>query len=414
MDMTFLYEDLVHYGGDGLGIPAPAVYGEHHAAARAVHAVHGGPGPAAALHAHHYPLAASAGVGSAVNDALKRDKDAIYGHPLFPLLALVFEKCELATCTPRESGLAADVCSSASFDEDITVFSKQIRTEKPFFTPNPDLDNLMVQAIQVLRFHLLELEKVHELCDNFCHRYISCLKGKMPMDLVVDDREGSSKSDSEEFSRNSGGPADQMCWREDDSVSVHSTEGPAPCGGRSSSLNGDNSSEHGDLLDHGAASPSTGDDDETDKDRRNNKKRGIFPKVATNIMRAWLFQHLTHPYPSEEQKKQLAQDTGLTILQVNNWFINARRRIVQPMIDQSNRAVGHGGPYTPDSQPMGGYMLDGQAHMAARAPAIRSVHWGWGWTVSGTTCNQRLVHLNTYRGVSTKDGESSTLQIPEA
>lgn len=52
--------------------------------------------------------------------------------------------------------------------------------------------------------------QVHELCDNFCHRYISCLKGKMPMDLVVDDREGSSKSDSEEFSRNSGGTADQV------------------------------------------------------------------------------------------------------------------------------------------------------------------------------------------------------------
>lgn len=28
-----------------------------------------------------------------------------------------------------------------------------------------------------------------------------------------------------------------------------------------------------------------------------------------------------HPYPSEEQKKQLAQDTGLTILQVNNWSV---------------------------------------------------------------------------------------------
>lgn len=47
--------------------------------------------------------------------------------------------------------------------------------------------------------------QVHELCDNFCNRYISCLKGKMPMDLVVDDREGSSKSDSEEFTRNPGG-----------------------------------------------------------------------------------------------------------------------------------------------------------------------------------------------------------------
>jgi len=39
----------------------------------------------------------------------------------------------------------------------------------------------MIQSIQILRFHLLELEKVHELCDNFCQRYIHLLKGKMPM-----------------------------------------------------------------------------------------------------------------------------------------------------------------------------------------------------------------------------------------
>lgn len=32
-----------------------------------------------------------------------------------------------------------------------------------------------------------------------------------------------------------------------------------------------------------------------------------------------LHLYFQHPYPSEEQKKQLAQDTGLTILQVNNW-----------------------------------------------------------------------------------------------
>merc|ERR1711971_973000 len=123
-------------------------------------------------------------------DAQKRDKDAIYGHPLFPLLALIFEKCELATCTPRDPGVAGgDVCSSESFNEDIAVFSKQIRAEKPYYMADPEVDSLMVQAIQVLRFHLLELEKVHELCDNFCHRYISCLKGKMPIDLVIDERE---------------------------------------------------------------------------------------------------------------------------------------------------------------------------------------------------------------------------------
>lgn len=48
-------------------------------------------------------------------------------HPLFPLLALIFEKCELATCTPREPGVAGgDVCSSESFNEDIAVFAKQV------------------------------------------------------------------------------------------------------------------------------------------------------------------------------------------------------------------------------------------------------------------------------------------------
>ncbi|MGH0167494.1 UNVERIFIED_CONTAM: hypothetical protein FKN15_052569 [Acipenser sinensis] len=89
-------------------------------------------------------------------------------------------------------------------------------------------------------------------------------------------------------------------------------------------------------------------------------------------MRAWLFQHLSHPYPSEEQKKQLAQDTGLTILQVNNWFINARRRIVQPMIDQSNRS-GQGTPYSPDGQPMGGYIMEGQQHMGIRPPGLQGM-----------------------------------------
>lgn len=44
---------------------------------------------------------------------------------------------------------------------------------------------------------------MHELCDNFCHRYISCLKGKMPIDLVIDDREGGSTT-----SKSSSDPTD--------------------------------------------------------------------------------------------------------------------------------------------------------------------------------------------------------------
>ncbi|XP_043938943.1 homeobox protein meis3-like isoform X2 [Protopterus annectens] len=388
------YDELVHYAGMD-GVPLSGFGDPHTARALQHHQLTQGSPYGAASGAHHR---ATMPVGLVPNDSLKREKDEIYGHPLFPLLALVFEKCELATCSPRDnSGTypGGDVCSSDSFNEDIAVFAKQVRTEKPLFSSNPELDNLMIQAIQVLRFHLLELEKVHDLCDNFCHRYITCLKGKMPIDLVIDDRDGGSKSDLEDFTSLSDQlsppevsevPAPLVCeaisrnylnqnnsWirDHDDTASTHSGT-PGPSSGGLASQSGDNSSEQGDGLDNSVASPSTGDDDDLDRDKKRNKKRGIFPKVATNIMRAWLFQHLSHPYPSEEQKKQLAQDTGLTILQVNNWFINARRRIVQPMIDQSNRS-GQGAPYSPDGQPMGGYVMDGQQHMGIRPAGLQGI-----------------------------------------
>ncbi|XP_078236233.1 homeobox protein Meis3 isoform X2 [Pogona vitticeps] len=352
------YDELVHYAGmDGVSLPA---FGDPHTGRSLQHHALNQASPYGSTGVNHRPGLPPA-LGA--NDALKREKDEIYGHPLFPLLALVFEKCELATCSPRDTSGSypgGDVCSSDSFNEDIAVFAKQ-----------------MIQAIQVLRFHLLELEKVHDLCDNFCHRYITCLKGKMPIDLVIDDRDGGSKSDLEDFGGSCASLSDQNnSWirDHDETGSTHSGT-PGPSSGGIASQSGDNSSEQGDCLDNSVASPSTGDDDDLDRDKKRNKKRGIFPKVATNIMRAWLFQHLSHPYPSEEQKKQLAQDTGLTILQVNNWFINARRRIVQPMIDQSNR-TGQGAPYSPDGQPMGGYVMDGQQHMAIRPPGPMGMAMG--------------------------------------
>uniref|UniRef100_A0A7M4FFP1 PBX/knotted 1 homeobox 1 n=1 Tax=Crocodylus porosus TaxID=8502 RepID=A0A7M4FFP1_CROPO len=149
------------------------------------------------------------------------DKQAIYRHPLFPLLALLFEKCEQST-------QGSEGTTSASFDVDIENFvRKQEKEGKPFFCEDPETDNL-------LQFQLnQDLNILHQ-----------------------DD--GSSKN-----------------------------------------------------------------------------KRGVLPKHATNVMRSWLFQHIGHPYPTEDEKKQIAAQTNLTLLQVNNWFINARRRILQPMLDSS-------------------------------------------------------------------------------
>ena len=86
------------------------------------------------------------------------------------MLALLFEKCELATQSP-------DSANTDSFNIDVQTFAQhQQRDKKPFFSGNKEVDDLMLISIQVLRIHLLELEKVQELCKDFCNRYITCLK----------------------------------------------------------------------------------------------------------------------------------------------------------------------------------------------------------------------------------------------
>ena len=59
----------------------------------------------------------------------------------------------------------------------------------------------MIRAIQVLRIHLLELEKVQELCKDFCNRYITCLKGKMQSENLLRSDYGGYDSDDSGNSR---------------------------------------------------------------------------------------------------------------------------------------------------------------------------------------------------------------------
>ncbi|KAJ0041415.1 hypothetical protein Pint_28188 [Pistacia integerrima] len=62
-------------------------------------------------------------------------------------------------------------------------------------------------------------------------------------------------------------------------------------------------------------------------------QRGL-PERSVNILRAWLFEHFLHPYPSDADKHLLARQTGLSRNQVSNWFINARVRLWKPMVEE--------------------------------------------------------------------------------
>ncbi|XP_066475717.1 homeobox protein PKNOX1 isoform X5 [Tiliqua scincoides] len=215
------------------------------------------------------------------------DKQAIYRHPLFPLLALLFEKCEQST-------QGSEGTTSASFDVDIENFvRKQEKEGKPFFCEDPETDNLPIQ---------------------------SAITGTLsPQGIMVP--ASALQQGNVTMATVAGGTVYQP-------VTVVTPQGQVVTQALSPGtiriqnsqlqlqLNQDLSILHQD-------------------DGSSKNKRGVLPKHATNVMRSWLFQHIGHPYPTEDEKKQIAAQTNLTLLQVNNWFINARRRILQPMLDSS-------------------------------------------------------------------------------
>ncbi|KJE94912.1 pre-B-cell leukemia transcription factor 3D [Capsaspora owczarzaki ATCC 30864] len=59
------------------------------------------------------------------------------------------------------------------------------------------------------------------------------------------------------------------------------------------------------------------------------KRRINLSREAQQVLNDWFLAHIEHPYPSESEKEQLADQTNLTMRQISTWFANKRNRQAQ-------------------------------------------------------------------------------------
>ncbi|ORD95060.1 transcription factor TALE_PBX fam [Enterospora canceri] len=60
-------------------------------------------------------------------------------------------------------------------------------------------------------------------------------------------------------------------------------------------------------------------------------KRANYSNQVSKALKSWLRENMNNPYPNDDEKNELIRQTGLDSTQINNWFINARRRILPYM-----------------------------------------------------------------------------------
>jgi hypothetical protein len=68
------------------------------------------------------------------------------------------------------------------------------------------------------------------------------------------------------------------------------------------------------------------------------KRRANLTREQKGVFRAWFVAHLAHPYPTDAQKRELAQAAGTTVERTATWFINARQRDLRALLAAGSSA----------------------------------------------------------------------------
>ncbi|KAB1216633.1 Homeobox protein knotted-1-like 6 [Morella rubra] len=208
----------------------------------------------------------------------------IASHPLYPKLLQAYIDCHKVGAPPE----IADVLDKVRRESD---FCRKTSAASARLGADPELDQFMETYCQILAKYKSDLEKPFDEATSFLNNL------ETELNTLCDDMVDELSSDEDV----SGGEMDE--WQR---TNMDRELKGKLLGRYSGFIRG---------LKH---------------EFSKKKKKGKLPKEARQILLDWWNLHYKWPYPTEVDKVALAELTLLDQKQINNWFINQRKRHWKP------------------------------------------------------------------------------------
>lgn len=228
-------------------------------------------------------------------------KNQIATHPLYPNLLSAYIQCQ-------QVGAPTEI---ASLLEEIGRETHQPLSLRQI-GDDPDLDHFMESYCQILHKYKEELSKPFNEATIFLCNIESQLTQLCKGTITISSSDFNNPASDHEAS--------------EDEMSCVKVEGSVE-GGHGTICSGNKELKEMLLRKYGGYLSSLR------KEFLKKRKKGKLPKDARKTLMEWWNVHYRWPYPMEEEKLQLSEMTGLDIKQINNWFINQRKRHWKPSED---------------------------------------------------------------------------------
>ncbi|CAA6665525.1 unnamed protein product [Spirodela intermedia] len=217
-------------------------------------------------------------------------KSKIASHPLYPRLLDAYIDCQKVGAPPEMVSLLDEIRRGSNLKRPHAISS--------MLGADPELDQFMVTYCEVLAKYRSDLARPFDEATTFLNSVEKQLSN-LCKDSALTSAEAARSSEEE----SSGGEV----------------------GTRGSAARREERELRDELLRRYSGYLSSLKQDFSKK-----KKKGNLPKEARQTLLDWWNLHYKWPYPTDADKLALVESTGLNQKQINNWFINQRKRRWKP------------------------------------------------------------------------------------